>query len=129
MEPKCKIYPPRDKTPYERCEETEIESTTTSDGNYVFVQALDGIVYLAPDRSHQHPKVLGGAVSVMYAGECYISKRIVVQLTNLSGTFMPDEQEGLLRVAQQLIVQGLKFQVDSVRFYDQERTNSPTILW
>jgi hypothetical protein len=38
-------------------------------GAYVFVQDCFGVVWLAPDGPHVHPRVLGGARPVVAAGE------------------------------------------------------------
>lgn len=88
-----------------------------ADGNYVYAQNLVGIVYFAPDGPHQHPKIFGGGQAVRYAGDVRIRRGMIIDITNLSGTFCCDEPAGLLAVAKQLAQQGLILQADSIRFF------------
>jgi hypothetical protein len=53
----------------------------------------------------------------MYAGDLTIQGGIVTELTNLSGTFEFDSEDGLKAVADQLRQQGLVVQAGAVRFF------------
>ena len=56
----------------------------------------------------------------MYAGDLTISARVVLDLTNLSGTFQFDDAAGLLEVAEQLERQGLTVVSSAVRLFPQD---------
>lgn len=89
-----------------------------ADGVYVYVQALDGVVWAILDRrQHQHPTILGGKVEVLYAGDFEIQNNIVIHLTNCSGTFQPDDPEGLRRVARAISKQGLRVANTACKFF------------
>jgi hypothetical protein len=87
------------------------------DGDYVYVQDVDGKVYVAPDGLHMHPRVLGGAQPAQYAGDMRLERGEVTDLTNLSGTFQFDDELGLREVAKQLRIQGLRIAIGAVRFF------------
>ena len=89
----------------------------SADGAYVYVQGLDGTIYILPDGPHQHSRVLGEARSAMYAGELRIQAGTVVQLNNCSGTFEPDSVRGLRQVADVIESLGFKFEAGSVQFF------------
>jgi hypothetical protein len=64
-----------------------------------------------------HPKVLGGGQAAAYAGDMTIRGGKVVDLTNLSGTFQFDDEEGLKAVADALRRQGLPVEQGAVRLF------------
>jgi hypothetical protein len=64
-----------------------------------------------------HPKVLGGGRPAIYAGDLTIRGSRVVDLTNLSGTFEFDDEDGLRDVAAEIRRQGLQVEVGAVRFF------------
>lgn len=88
-----------------------------TDGGYVYVRDLAGIVLVLPDGTHLHPKVLGGARPALYAGDLTIVGGDVVDLTNLSGTFQFDDEQGLRDVAEQIRRQGMNVKTSAVRFF------------
>ncbi len=88
-----------------------------ADGEYVFVQDLNEEIWILPDGPHRHPKVLGQALPALYAGTLRIAGDTIVELTNLSGTFRCDDDEGLIEVAEWLLNRGWKFARDAIRFF------------
>lgn len=74
-----------------------------------------------------HPKVLGGGLPAMYAGDLTIRGGRVVDLTNLSGTFEFDDEAGLLEVAKELRTQGLIVETGAVRFFPPDGSR-PIVL-
>ena len=64
-----------------------------------------------------HPKVLGRASSALYAGDLTVRGNRVVDVTNLSGTFQFDDEDGLREVAAELRRLGLSVVVGAVRFF------------
>lgn len=97
------------------------------DGLYVYAQDEQGIVFVLPDGPHLHPKILGGVLPAMYAGDMTVRKGHVVDLTNLSGTFLCDDRDGLRAVADALRKQGLIIEPMAVRFFPQDGTQ-PVVL-
>jgi hypothetical protein len=93
----------------------------------VFVQDITGVVYVVPDGPHLHPKVLGGAAAALYAGDMTIASGEVADLTNLSGTFLCDDEQGLRDVAEQIRRQGISVQAGAVRFFPSDGSR-PIIL-
>lgn len=93
---------PRDTTPYPRDPRSVPISAATEDGGYVFVQDGNGVVFVLPDAPHVHPLVLGGGQAAMYAGDLTLKDGKVIDLTNLSGTFPVDDENGLRGVAAQI---------------------------
>lgn len=88
------------------------------DGLYVFAQHLDGTVWAVADRSeHQHTTILGGKVSVRYAGDLEIRQGKIVSLTNCSGTFQPNSKEGLCDVASAVRKMGFEVVVGAIIFF------------
>ena len=79
------------------------------------------------DEPHIHPKILGGGRSALYAGDLTLHGGKVVDLTNLSGTFQFDDEQGLREVAAQLRGQGLLVEVGAVRFFPLDGSR-PVIL-
>lgn len=108
---------PQDRRKYPRHPQSNIARPGLSDGEYVFVQDLDGTVWVVPDGPHVHPKVLGGGQPALYAGTLRISGQVVLELTNLSGTFRCDDDDGLVIIADWLRQQGWHIARDSVRFF------------
>jgi hypothetical protein len=108
---------PLDKTPHPRDPRSLPIDASTPDGGYVFVQDASGIIFVLPDGPHLHPKVLGGGLPALYAGDLTVEKGKVAEVTNLSGTFQFDDEAGLRAVAQQLRLQGLNVEPGAVRFF------------
>jgi hypothetical protein len=118
---------PLDKTPYPKDPRSTPISGSTPDGGYVYVQDPSGIIHVVPDGPHLHPKVLGGGQPAAYAGDLTIQGGKVTDVTNLSGTFEFDSEEGLKAVAGQLRQQGLVVEVGAVRFFPPNGSR-PVIL-
>src|SRR5207237_5955542 len=102
-------------------------SDKTPDGGYAYVQATNGVIHVLPDGPHVHPLVLGGGQPASYAGDLTVQGGKIVDVTNLSGTFQFDDEEGLREVARQLQRQGLLVEPGAVRFFPADGT-SPRIL-
>ncbi len=62
----------------------------------------------------------------MYAGDMTIRAGRVADLTNLSGTFQFDDEDGLRNVAIELKRQGLELDAGAVRFFPAD--GSPPIV-
>lgn len=88
-----------------------------ADGVYVYVQDASGVLWVLPDGPHLHPKIFGQARPAMYAGDLTVANGKITDVTNLSGTFQFDDQEGLRAAAQQLRNQGLQVVPGAVRFF------------
>lgn len=88
-----------------------------ADGEYVYVQDLNEDVWVLPDGPHRHPKVLGQGLPALYAGTLKVSGREIVELTNLSGTFRCDDDDGLTEVAERLLKSGWSLATDAIRFF------------
>lgn len=86
-----------------------------------------GIVHVVPDGPHMHPKVLGGCQPAAYAGDLTIQAGKVWDLTNLSGTFQFDSEDGLRAVARQIRQQGVEVEPGAVRFFPPDGSR-PVIL-
>lgn len=97
------------------------------DGSYVYVQDRNRTVHVLPDGPHLHPKVLGGARAAAYAGDLTIADGKVADLTNLSGTFQFDDEDGLKEVAEQIRHQGLVVLPGAVRFFPADGSR-PIVL-
>jgi hypothetical protein len=108
---------PLDSFPYQRDPRSQPIGTAIDDGNYVYVQDVSGTIYVLPDGSHMHPKVLGNASPAMYAGDLRINVKRIADVTNLSGTFQFDDPQGLLAVANQLEAEGFVIEDGAVRFF------------
>lgn len=61
--------------------------------------------------------MLGGGQSVQYAGDLSIKDSQIIDLTNLSGTFQCDDENGLLDVYQILVQQGWQVLAGGVKFF------------
>src|SRR5438270_11320743 len=101
---------PLDGTPYPRDPRSAPLTANTPDGSYVYARDRSGTVMVLPDGPHLHPKVLGGGAAAMYAGDLSIAGGLVVDVTNLSGTFQFDDEQGLRDVAEQIRRQGMAVQ-------------------
>jgi hypothetical protein len=62
----------------------------------------------------------------MYAGDMTIRRGRVVDLTNLSGTFQFDDEDGLRELAAELQRQGLQVDAGAVRFFPAD--GSPPVV-
>ena len=81
-------YVPKDLERYRRHAKSVPFSPEIEPGVYVFVQDIDGKVWVLPDGCHAHPAVLGRARPAVAAGELTVEENGVVQeINNLSGTF------------------------------------------
>ena len=57
-------------------------------GTYVYVQAADGTIYVAPNAPGAHPSVLGGGQPAAAAGELTIAPGgVITEVNNISYTF------------------------------------------
>lgn len=107
-------YAPLDPARYRPLETRTIFSPTLPPGRYVYVQNVDGTVWVAPDGSHIHPRISGGVRPVVSAGELFLGEQgQVIEVNNLSGTFQchPD---CLLTAAGGLIRQGASLTADAI---------------
>lgn len=108
---------PLDKTPYPKDPRSTPIDSSVSDGCHVYVQDSTGIIHVAPDGLHMHPKVLGGALPALYAGDLTVQGGEIIDVTNLSGTFQFDDEAGLRQVAAELRRLGLIVRASAVRFF------------
>jgi hypothetical protein len=74
-----------------------------------------------------HPKVLGGAKPALYAGDLTLQGGKVIDLTNRSGTFEFDDQNGLIEVAAWIRQQAITVDKGAVRFFPADGSR-PVIL-
>jgi len=118
---------PLDTYPYPRDPRSQPIAPDIADGLYVYVQDAGGTIFVLPDGSHMHPRVLGNAASALYAGDLRIDKSRIVDVTNLSGTFQFDDPQGLLQVATQLESLGFAIESGAVRFFPMDGS-APSIL-
>jgi len=111
-------YTPRDPERYPRHEGSRKFSPTLSAGVYVYVQDCAGVVWIAPDGFHMHPRVLGRARPVVAAGELTLGENgEVLLINNLSGTFRC-ASDCLFPALGGLIVQGATVTPDAIRRYE-----------
>ncbi|MCA8982949.1 MAG: hypothetical protein KDA76_04245 [Planctomycetaceae bacterium] len=90
-------------------------TSSTTPGEYVFVQDADGVVYVVPQASHAHPTVLGGGQPAAAAGEITIGPNgVVTEINNISGTFQHDASV-LPGVQKALEQAGLKVAPDAIK--------------
>jgi hypothetical protein len=108
---------PTDPTPYPADPGSCPIDADVTDGSYVYVRDAGGTVYMVPDGPHMHPKVLGGGRPATYAGDLTVRGGRIVDLTNLSGTFESDDENGLREVASEIRRQGLQVEVGAVRLF------------
>lgn len=78
---------PRDRFPHPRDQRSQPAIPSIDDGEYVFVQDMNGVIFVLPDGPHMHPKVLGGDQPANYAGDLTIRNGRIVDVTNLWGHF------------------------------------------
>ncbi len=111
-------YSVKDPERYRRHPQSVAFSANLTAGAYVYVQDCGGVVWVAPDGPHMHPRVLGGARPAVAAGELTVGAGgEVLSVNNLSGTFVcaPDS---LLLVVGGIIVQGGKIAADAISRYE-----------
>lgn len=121
------MYEPLDSTPYPRDRRSESIQPDIEDGNYVYVLDVAGVVHVLPDGPHRHPKVIGQAQPVRYAGDLLVRAGTIVDVTNLSGTFVCDDPDGLLIVTAELRRLGFTVPAGAVRFFPHDGSR-PRIL-
>jgi hypothetical protein len=88
---------------------------------------MSGTIWILPDGPHMHPLVLGGGRPAMYAGDMTVRRGRIVDLTNLSGTFQFDDEDGLREVAVELQRQALAVDSGAVRFFPADGSR-PVVL-
>lgn len=108
---------PLDPTPYRQHRLSRKVSPDLGDGNYVYVQSEDDEIWVLPDGPNRHPRILGNATPVKYAGDLRVENGTIVDITNLSGTFLCDEPDGLIEAAEISRQSGLKLADSAVRFF------------
>jgi hypothetical protein len=121
------VKDPLDPTPYPKDPRSRPIGSSVADGGYVYVRDGAGTVWVLPDGPHVHPLVLGGGRPAMYAGDMTVRGWRVVDLTNLSGTFQFDDEDGLRKVAAELRSQGLVVEPGAVRFFPADGSR-PVVL-
>lgn len=118
---------PLDRTPHPRDPRSRPARPGLRDGGYVYVRDIQGVIYVVPDGSHLHPKVIGGGEPAMYAGDLTVRDGRIMDVTNLSGTFQFDDPDGLLAVADELIRQGFVVEPRAVRLFPLDGSR-PVVL-
>jgi hypothetical protein len=118
---------PLDPTPYLRDPRSTPIHPGIADGGYVYVQDAAGVIWVVPDGLHMHPKVLGGGLLAMYAGDLSIQGGRITDLTNLSGTFQFDDETGLRAVANAIRQVGVPIEAGAVRFFPADGSR-PIVL-
>jgi hypothetical protein len=118
---------PLDKTPYPQDPRSRPLDANLANGGYVYIRDVNGTVHVLPDGLHLHPKVLGGGKPANYAGDLTIQGGMVIDLTNLSGTFQFDDEAGLREVAEELRKRGLVVAQGAVRFFPADGSR-PVVL-
>ena len=111
---------PLDPTPYPQHKLSRKVTADLDDGNYVYVQSLDDEIWVLPDGPHRHPRILGKATPVKYAGDVRVENGTIIDITNLSGTFLCDEPGGLIEAAKLFRQSGLKLADHAVRFFPHD---------
>jgi hypothetical protein len=111
---------PLDPFPYRRDSRSRLVGDDLPDGVYVYVRDEQGEVFVLPDGPHRHPRVLGGGRAALYAGDLRIDSGVIVELTNLSGTFQFEDIDGLRDVAVALRLAGLKIEPGCVRLFPND---------
>ncbi|MCC7422411.1 MAG: hypothetical protein IT428_19195 [Planctomycetaceae bacterium] len=115
------------RTPYPQDRRARKIGRDLPDGPYVYVQDVNGDIYVLPDGPHLHPKVLGQGRPALYAGDMTLQQGRVKDLTNLSGTFQFDDPQGLLAVARKLEEEGFVVNATAVRYFPKDGSR-PEIL-
>ena len=108
---------PQDRRKYAKHPESCLALPAVVDGEYVYVQDLNEDNWVLVDGPHRHPKVLGHALPALYAGTLKVTGNRILELTNLSGTFRCDDDEGLIAVADWLASRGWNLDTDALRFF------------
>jgi hypothetical protein len=108
---------PQDRRKYSRHADSCVALPGLADGEYVYVQDLEEQIWVVPDGPHRHPKVLGQALPALYAGTLRVLDNAIVELTNLSGTFRCDDDEGMVDVAEWLMQHGWRIAENAIRFF------------
>lgn len=111
---------PRDRHPYKRHPESRECSTAIEAGEYVYVQDEQGVVWVAPNGPHHHPRVLGAAKPAAAASELILDEGVkVVEVNNLSGTFRfgPETLDPVVEALRQL---GFEVPEDAIKRYAEE---------
>lgn len=119
---------PLDSTPYPRHPQSRPVRAGLRDGHYVYVVDEDNVVWVLRDGPHRHPQVLGNARPAKYAGDMRIQEGTVSDLTNLSGTFLFDDEEGLKNVAALIRNAGMRVLPGAVRFFPVDGLTRPRVL-
>jgi hypothetical protein len=89
-------------------------------GFYVYVLDCKGTVWIAPNGSHQHPRVLGRARPVAGAGEIQIGvDGEVTMINNESGTFQC-HKDSLMTVVGAIVRQGGRVAQPAIQMLDEE---------
>jgi RHS repeat-associated protein len=110
--------PPLDVHPYARDHSSRVLSPGVKAAEYVYVQDADGVVHIATNGGHMHPRVLGGAAPAAGAGTLIVdAEGVVTEVTNFSGTFRfgPDT---LPQVVEAIRQQGLKVAPTAPKAYN-----------
>lgn len=93
----------------------------------MFVVDASGVIHVAPDGLHMHPKVLGHARAALYAGEINIDQfGHIEEVTNLSGTFQFRSKRSLCCVAAGL--RRIGFAVRQVVWFPPSGASGPISL-
>ena len=120
---------PLDKKWYNQHPQSRPFSEGLRDGCYVYVEDIEGIVWVLPDfEPHLHVRVLGERKSALYAGDFTIQNGCVTNLTNCSGTFQFDDTDGLLRVAGRIRSAGVRIIPGAIRLFPYASEGRPRIL-
>lgn len=118
---------PQDPTPYPQHKLSKKLSADLKDGNYVFVQSIENEIWILPDGPHRHPRILGNATAVKYAGDVRVENGTILDVTNLPGTFLCDDPDGLIEAAECFRQAGLILAAGAVRFFPPDGSR-PLIL-
>lgn len=95
-------------------------SSTLPEGEYVFVQDANEVVWVLPNGPHYHPRILGNATAVAAAGEMIVGHDgEILEINNLSGTF-EFGPEVLAGVVNWLRLQGANIRDDAVHEFNWE---------
>ena len=115
---------PHDRTPYPQSPLSHPLTLAEPAGPYVYVVDEQEVIHVAKDGPHMHPLVLGGARAAKYAGDLVIAKPgVIVELTNLSGSFSFRSKRSLCCVADRLREMG--FVVNAVIWYPPDGKSFP----
>ncbi len=121
------LYVSLDSTHYTRSRRTRLLTSSLRDGLYVYARSPTGEIYVLPDGPHQHPRILGTASPVLYAGDMTIENGMIVDVTNLSGTFQCQDREALIAVVDAMKESGCLVAPGAVRFFPADGSR-PEIL-